>query len=49
MDDDYIHTVVMPSMKVKRPNILHACASESFNIYAEIPEILQGVLKNHFV
>lgn len=54
MDDDYNHTVGMPGMNVKRPNILlaflsKARANESFRMYAEILEILQGVLKNNFV
>lgn len=46
----------MPGTKVKRPlaNVLHAflsnaSANESLSIYAEILEILQGVLKNNFV
>ena len=46
----------MPDTMVKRPlaNVLHpflsnASANESISIYAEILEILQGVLKNSFV
>lgn len=46
----------MPGTMVKRPlaNVLHAflsnaSANESISIYAEILEILQGVLKNNFV
>ena len=46
----------MPGTKVKRPlaNVLHAflsnaSANESLSIYAEILEILKGVLKNNFV
>lgn len=41
IDDDFIHTVGMPGMKVKRPNNLYAflsnatSANEYFKIYAD--------------